>query len=79
MSQSNDADNQQPAKPASLRLPWLSKPTPVGLGDVIKNVTRTAGIKACTPCQRRADRMNRWITFVPTNQPLQVEHDSRHP
>jgi len=31
-----------------------------GLGDKIKNVTASFGIKPCGSCQRRREAMNRW-------------------
>ena len=37
----------------------------IGLGDVVKRVTSTFGIKPCTGCERRAQALNRWVVFVP--------------
>lgn len=48
-----------------VRLPgFLSDEQEVGLGDVIKRATSLAGIKPCSGCGRRADSMNRWLTFT---------------
>jgi hypothetical protein len=35
----------------------------VGLGDVVKRVTYTMGIKPCQNCERRAAALNRWVVF----------------
>lgn len=37
----------------------------IGLGDVIKHVTNTFGIRTCGGCQRRADFLNSRIVFSP--------------
>jgi hypothetical protein len=36
----------------------------IGLGDAIKRVTRTVGIRPCGGCERRAAMFNRWVTFT---------------
>lgn len=36
-----------------------------GLGDVIKTVTRTVGMKPCSPCEERRQRFNRLVSFHP--------------
>jgi hypothetical protein len=46
-----------------VRLPRFIAAEPVGLGDVIKRVTTTAGVRPCDECERRAARLNRWVTF----------------
>jgi hypothetical protein len=46
-----------------LRLPGFLIDEEVGLGDVIKKATSSAGIKPCGPCQKRAAALNRWISF----------------
>ncbi len=53
-----------PAAPRHrVRLPGLLMRGEIGLGDVIKRVTSTFGIKACVGCERRAARLNRWLGF----------------
>ncbi|KJU82908.1 hypothetical protein MBAV_004901 [Candidatus Magnetobacterium bavaricum] len=37
----------------------------VGLGDVIKSVTSTVGIKPCGGCEKRAETLNNWVSFTP--------------
>ncbi len=52
-------------QPHVVRLPgWIVKEE-VGLGDVIKRVTRAIGIPTCPGCQRRADTLNRWVKITP--------------
>lgn len=36
----------------------------VGLGDVVKTTTSFLGFKPCTPCERRAEFLNR-VRLVP--------------
>jgi hypothetical protein len=45
------------------RLPGFVSDEPVGLGDVVKRVTTTVGIRPCGGCQRRAATLNRWMQF----------------
>lgn len=49
--------------PHRVRLPRFVTDEDVGLGDVIKRVTHTVGIKACGACERRAAALNRWLRF----------------
>jgi hypothetical protein len=60
--------NQQTKKaedrPRPVRLPGFITKEDVGLGDVIKRVTSTFGIRACDRCQRRAEALNRWLVFT---------------
>jgi hypothetical protein len=48
--------------PVHVALP-LGPRHPVGLGDVVKQVTSAVGIKPCSGCQRRAEALNRIVTF----------------
>lgn len=50
--------------PHRVRLPGFVLDEDVGLGDVVKHVTRTVGIKACGGCERRALALNRWLVFT---------------
>lgn len=51
-------------KPMHVRLPGFISDEAIGLGDVIKKATATMGIKTCGGCQRRAEALNRWISFT---------------
>jgi hypothetical protein len=46
-----------------VRLPGFLIEEEVGLGDLIKRITASAGIKPCGGCQRRAEAFNRWMKF----------------
>ena len=57
-----------------MRIPKQTEPviritTPVGeaigLGDVVKKFTGKMGFKACDGCNKRADVLNRWVSFSP--------------
>jgi hypothetical protein len=65
--------NQEPAKrkptgtgtrqPYRVRLPGFVSDEEVGLGDLIKRATSTAGIRPCGGCAQRAAILNRWLAF----------------
>ena len=59
---SNSTD--KPARqPYVVRLSGFITDEEVGLGDVIKRATSTAGIRPCGGCNRRAEVLNRWFAF----------------
>jgi hypothetical protein len=45
-------------------LPGFVKEEEVGLGDVIKRATSSAGIRPCGGCLGRAATLNRWMVFT---------------
>jgi hypothetical protein len=45
-----------------IRLPGFITEREIGLGDLVKKVTYSAGIKPCGGCERRAAALNRWVT-----------------
>jgi len=47
----------------SIRIPFLTDDAKIGLGDVIRKVTHAVGIRSCPGCERRATRLNRWMSF----------------
>jgi hypothetical protein len=51
-------------KPHRVRLPGFVTDEDVGLGDVIKRVTRTLGVRTCGGCERRARALNGWLVFT---------------
>jgi hypothetical protein len=55
--------NQKESQPHRVRLPGFLIEEEVGLGDVVKRVTYSMGIKPCGGCERRAAALNRWIRF----------------
>lgn len=54
---------QTERKPFRVRLPGFITGEEVGLGDVIKRGTYALGLPGCGGCNRRADALNRWMTF----------------
>ncbi|MBI4529018.1 MAG: hypothetical protein HY695_34910 [Deltaproteobacteria bacterium] len=67
MRKKNTSKNDQrsnESRPYRVRLPGFIGDDEVGLGDVIKHVTHTFGIKPCGGCERRAAMLNRWFVFT---------------
>jgi hypothetical protein len=50
-------------QPHRVRLPGFLIEEEIGLGDTIKRVTYTMGIKPCGGCEKRASVLNRWMVF----------------
>ena len=40
----------------------------IGLGDVVKKVTGKLGFKTCGGCEKRAQALNRWVSFTPRSR-----------
>lgn len=55
---------RRPAAQHKVRLPGFLVEEDVGLGDVIKKATSSAGIRPCGGCQKRAAALNRWMSFT---------------
>jgi hypothetical protein len=51
-------------RPYIVRLPGFVSDEEVGLGDVVKRVTYSVGIKPCGGCGKRAAALNRWVAFT---------------
>ena len=51
-------------EPYRSRLPGFVSDKDIGLGDAIKHVTYTLGIRPCGGCERRAAALNRWFVFI---------------
>ena len=54
-----------PQRSYRVRLPGFVSERDVGLGDVIKRATSLVGIRPCGGCGRRAELLNRWVSFAP--------------
>ena len=50
-------------KPYRVRLPGFISDEEIGLGDVIRRVTSSIGIKPCGGCELRASALNGWMVF----------------
>lgn len=59
-----EENTQNELQPYRMRLPGFIADEEIGLGDVIKRVTRYIGIKPCGGCERRAAVLNRWFVFT---------------
>ena len=59
----SDHNGDKQRKPYRVRLPGFVSDEDLGLGDVIKRATSTAGISPCGGCNRRAEVLNRWLAF----------------
>lgn len=46
-----------------VRLPGFLIEEEIGLGDVVKRITYSMGIKPCGGCEKRAAALNRWMHF----------------
>ena len=59
----SERDERMEAVKARLRLkvPGLKKS--IGAGDVVRKATEALGIEHCSDCDRRKERMNRWLRF----------------
>jgi hypothetical protein len=56
--------NNKKYKPYKIRLPDFIVEDEIGLGDAIKRVTSSIGIKPCGGCQQRASKLNNLIVFT---------------
>jgi len=50
--------------PRQIRLPGFVSDKDIGLGDVIKRATSAVGVRPCGGCRKRAEALNRRITFT---------------
>jgi len=55
--------NDSEPQPYRARLPGFVGDEEIGLGDVVKRVTSSFGIRPCGGCERRAAALNRWFVF----------------
>jgi len=49
----------------SMQLPRFVADEPVGLGQVVKRVTSSLGVRPCGACERRAARLDQLLRFTP--------------
>jgi hypothetical protein len=62
---SGPARDSRKLTPRRLRLPRFLIEEPVGLGQVVKHVTKAVGVRPCDPCERRAEVLDGWIRLEP--------------
>ena len=63
MNKKETASTQADHLPYRVRLPGFVMDEEIGLGEVVKRVSSTLGIRACGGCARRATALNRWVVF----------------
>jgi hypothetical protein len=63
-SGSNPEERHARDEPIRIRVPGFVKED-VGLGDAVKRVTSAFGVRPCSPCEKRADYLNRKVIFSP--------------
>jgi hypothetical protein len=72
MKEDEDKDveaKEQENPPRRVRLPgFILDEEDVGLGNVVKRVTSTFGIRPCGGCDKRAAKLNRWLVFTGQRQ-----------
>jgi hypothetical protein len=51
-------------QPFRVRLPGFLSDEEIGLGDAVKRVTASFGIRPCGGCERRAAALNRSLVFT---------------
>jgi hypothetical protein len=60
---SDRPDTLEP-RPFRVRLPGFVENVDIGLGDVIKRVTFSLGVKSCGGCDKRAAILNSRVVFM---------------
>jgi len=64
MSDGDGVRDDQSAKFVA-RFPSFVVEDEIGSGDVIKRLTRLLGVRPCSGCESRAQRLNRLVAFRP--------------
>jgi hypothetical protein len=64
-SRDQSAGDDSLTQPYRVRLPgFVSGDEQVGLGDAIRRVTSSFGIRPCGGCEARTAALNRWFVFT---------------
>ena len=58
-----DAMMKRPPRPIRIPVPGMRQT--VGLGQAIKRVTTSLGVRPCGGCQKRARTLDRFVSLVP--------------
>lgn len=58
-------EKEEKKQPLKMRIPGFLREGEgeAGLGDLIKRMTTSVGIKPCGGCKKRAEALNNWITI----------------
>lgn len=57
------AESDHGASPRRIRVPGFLVDQEIGLGNAIKRVTSSIGVRPCSGCERRAAQMNRRVVL----------------
>ena len=67
MRPSSSGPKEEERRPKhSIRLPRFLVDESIGLGQVVKRVTKAFGVQPCGSCEQRATRLDQWLRFSPT-------------
>ena len=55
-------------KPRVVRIPFVRKGAPMGLGTLISHATTAVGFKPCERCKKRAKKLNQRLLFEGRNE-----------
>jgi hypothetical protein len=68
MKQEQTAEEHKEDEPKSgphrVRLPGFLVEDEIGLGDLVKRITYSMGLKTCRGCEGRRATLNQWMHFV---------------
>jgi hypothetical protein len=64
MSDKQSGSDSAEPRPYRVRLPGFVAKEDIGLGDVVKRVTSSVGIRPCGGCMKRAAALNRRVVFT---------------
>jgi hypothetical protein len=67
MEKKDERSEKSERRPFRVRVPGFITNEDVGLGDAVKRLTSTFGIKPCGGCSRRAAALNRYLVFSKRN------------
>jgi hypothetical protein len=56
-------ETKRSREPYRVRLPGFLIEGEIGLGDAIKRMTYSLGVKPCGGCEKRAAGLNQWLHF----------------
>jgi hypothetical protein len=61
----SESEARKERQPYRVRLPgFVKEGQEIGVGDVIKRATSSAGIRPCAGCLQRAAALNRWVRLT---------------
>lgn len=63
MTEAHEESGGSDSPVRTVPVPWSLPREPVGLGQLIKGATSRVGLQPCASCERRAQRLDRWVRF----------------